>query len=121
MLAGPPDSAKEALKLWDSKLPVWTVEVGGFGPGYEQAIHVAVFELLRLTDCKLPPSSKKSSEVLDKLLQNIDRVKKLQLSGSQAAVAKHLAFLFIREGYKHTIEMHKNLPRIQVSRWFPGA
>jgi hypothetical protein len=42
-----PETAAEALARWDDGKTVWTVEMGGLGPGYEQAIHVTAFELIR--------------------------------------------------------------------------
>ena len=100
MNVGLPETAKQALQMWDSNDGVVTLGLSGIGPSHEQAIHVTVFELLRLTRCVLPPSSKKASEILDKFLNEIDRVKHLHLSNNQAASAKHLAFMYVRFGYK---------------------
>ena len=42
-----PEHAREALARWDRGWNVFTIEMGGLGPGYEQCIHIAVFELIR--------------------------------------------------------------------------
>jgi hypothetical protein len=43
-------TAQEALSRWDAGDIVWTVSMSGMGPGYEQAIHVLVFEIIRDND-----------------------------------------------------------------------
>ena len=40
--------AAEWLSRWDKNETVWTVEMGGLGPGYEQAIQIAAAEALRV-------------------------------------------------------------------------
>lgn len=40
--------AAEWLKRWDDGRTVWSVEMGGLGPGYEQAIQITVAEVLRI-------------------------------------------------------------------------
>src|SRR5918994_1215735 len=40
-------TAGGTLAAWDAGVFVGSVEMGGIGPGYEQAIHVLVFELIR--------------------------------------------------------------------------
>ena len=42
-----PKTASEALARWDAGGSVFTLEMGGLGPGYEQVIHIVVFELIR--------------------------------------------------------------------------
>lgn len=39
--------AGEQLRRWDSGDPIWTIEMGGMGPGYEQAIQVLAIEIVR--------------------------------------------------------------------------
>ena len=34
---GPAVDAAEQLRRWDAGDSIWTVEMGGLGPGYEQA------------------------------------------------------------------------------------
>lgn len=117
-----PETAKEALTLWDSDQPVYTLEMGKQGPSHEQAIHIAIFELLRLVLSKgLPKDLNKASTSLDSYLALIDQTKQLKLSGTQAGAAKHLAFLMFKMGFKQTVDSHKNLKKIQVTRWFPKA
>ena len=37
----------QVLALWEAKEPVWTVEMGGLGAGYEQAIQEMAFDFFR--------------------------------------------------------------------------
>lgn len=40
-------TAKEAIVAWDAGESLWTIEMGGLGPGYEQCIQTAALEILR--------------------------------------------------------------------------
>jgi hypothetical protein len=44
---GAPDRPAEVVAAWDAGRVIWTVEMGGLGPGYEQTIQTLVVELLR--------------------------------------------------------------------------
>jgi hypothetical protein len=46
-IVGEPQTCQEWLALWDADQPVWTISMGGMGPGYEQAIQVTAAEVLR--------------------------------------------------------------------------
>ena len=39
--------AAEWLERWDAGKPVWSVSMGGIGPGYEQALQIAAAETVR--------------------------------------------------------------------------
>src|SRR3990172_3354015 len=39
--------AADWLKRWDEGRGVWSIEMGGLGPGYEQCIHITCAEILR--------------------------------------------------------------------------
>lgn len=54
-----PETAADALARWDEGDTVFTVEMGGFGPGYEQAIQLLVFEMIRdhINDTRPPYDS----------------------------------------------------------------
>src|SRR3990172_708722 len=39
--------AAEWLRRWDADQTVWSIEMGGLGPGYEQCIQITVAEILR--------------------------------------------------------------------------
>lgn len=102
--------AAELLSRWDEGRGVWSVSIGGFGPGYEQAIQVAAFEVLRhLLD---GGDIEKADDVLPIL-------EPLGLSGMQWGAARHLANSFYTKGPRGVQEMYKSDRHIQVSRDFP--
>lgn len=119
-----PETAKEALEVWDSHNLVPALEMGGErGPSYEQAIHIATFELVRLAiSNKIPlDNPSESSALLDNFLSLIDKAKELDLDARQGAIAKHLCWAYLIAGYRTTVLAHQNLRRILVSRKFPRA
>ena len=42
-----PKTLRELLSQWDRGEAVWSVSMGGLGPGYDQAIQILVMEILR--------------------------------------------------------------------------
>lgn len=117
-----PKTAREALKKWDSGESIFTVEMGGLGPGYEQVIHVATFEIIRDNMGKKLPSKKISKEWWpnwgNDTLHRINN-KLGGMSGAQAGAAKDLAYKYLKYGYAHMIEKAPNDRHIQVSKNFP--
>lgn len=114
-----------ALEKWDSdSWPVWTIEMGGLGPGYEQAIQVGAFELAkRLKNATLPDDNSAMNDALDEHLYAV--IKAVApvldgLSGAQAGAIKGLAYHFVKDGYTETLLQVEPERRIQVSRTFPA-
>lgn len=42
------EDAADWLRRWDRGDSVWSISMGGFGPGYEQALQIAAAEVLRI-------------------------------------------------------------------------
>lgn len=76
------DTPAELVAAWDAGLLVPTIEMGGLGPGYEQALQIAFLELLRLGKEGFAQAAAR-----DRVLGDA----KLALSGAQASAATHLA------------------------------
>lgn len=112
-----PESARDALARWDKGWNVFTIEMGGLGPGYEQCIHIAVFELIRdhVDDGKFP--TERDEKWGDMTLDRVND--QLGLSGAQAGAAKHLAYRYLQNGWKKTVEEVDSDRRIQVNKEFP--
>lgn len=110
-----PGSVEEALKWWDNETPLMTVSMGGIGPGYEQCIHIAVFEILRahLKGVPLPE--------MEKELGRIDERTGLQLSNGQAGAAMALAAEYIKGDWGAVVNNYKNNRQIMVSKFWPSA
>lgn len=123
------ETAAEALAAWDAGESIWSVEMGGLGPGYEQAIQIIAFEAIRYM-VNNPPDwdalvadEKARREFWGKLDtaifaegQPADVVKP---SGAQVGAAKNIAAVFVRQGHKAGLENASKDRLIQVSKNFP--
>ena len=122
------ETAKDWLAKWDSKEPVWSIEMGGIGPGYEQAIQVTTAEIIRflVTDeIRLPDphdGEAKASEweALDSLISKsvLPRIEG-GLSGAQWGAAMNLAIILYRRGTAALDDDEVKDRRILVSNSFP--
>ncbi len=92
---------KEALQKWNNKESVWSVEMGGLGPGYEQCIQVMIFEM-----CKERIDYGVTKDNFDKVVEPvITRLDKQfgGFSGAQVGAAKSVAFKFLTRGYNESL------------------
>lgn len=124
-----PETPEELLQRWDAGQTIWSLELGGLGPGYEQAIQVAAIEFMRLAvaekfDAADPKElNKRWSDLCDRALKPIDE-KLGGLTGAQFGAAEWLAFKL----YAGPAEFERLVKRrgeddrlIQVSRAWPEA
>ena len=117
------------LARWDAGDTVWTIEIGGLGPDYEQCIHITAAEVLRwfLTEKPDPEMwSDKDGWAADRdrmepVVFEVDVVKKLGFSGAQWGAAVSIAAQLYRRGPR-AIMADENVKdrHIQVCRVFPG-
>jgi hypothetical protein len=113
-----PKTAKEALDKWDSGTSIFTVEMGGMGPGYEQAIHIGVFEVIRKLHNKKLPDEKTHQKELQKIFD--DSIPRgLGLSGAQAGAIKQVASKALILGWRKMMDSVPQDRKIQVSKNFP--
>lgn len=122
-----PETVSEALKRWDSGQPVFTVEMGGLGPGYEQAIQIAAFEIMRefKDDAGVPEMTEAEfNEKWDaEWRARADHAipEGMGLTGAQAGGAMNLAFCVLRRGYGAALREDAAKNRlIQVSQNWPS-
>lgn len=121
------EQAKEWLRKWDANELVWTIEMGGLGPGYEQCIQITTAEVLRwLIDNKSDPANWKKnwqeeSDKISKHVMQIKAVKDLRLSGAQYGGAVNLASVIYKRGTDAMNDAEVRDRRIQVQRVFPQA
>ena len=102
-LHGIQETAQEWIEAWDRGEIVWTVEMGGIGPGYEQALQECAVELVRgfllLEDWDWEDYD---WDELKEHRQQIFRDKinptNPGLSGAQVGAATHIAVHFCRCG-----------------------
>lgn len=104
-------TAKDAIATWDAGHSLWTIEMGGLGPGYEQCIQVAAVEILR--------DAIAAEEATDKHL-DLDGFKALRdatihthdktlggMSGAQASAATNIAWRAYNDGWGKMLQTAK--------------
>lgn len=120
-----PETVAEAIARWDAGEAVFSVEMGGLGPGYEMAIQGLAFELMRAIEASGfdqwdDDLARKQfdEETIEPVVRECDAKPWGGFSGSQVGVAKNLAACVCRRGYRAALRDPK-LPadrRIQVCR-----
>lgn len=122
--------AADWLKRWDEGKSVWSVEMGGLGPSYEQCIHITAAEILRhLLERTYEPETWDDREAWERDRKEIEtaglanvRISALGLSGAQWGAALNLALQFYRRGPRAVMTDERVKDRhIQVQRTFPVA
>jgi hypothetical protein len=120
--------AADWLAKWDRGEGVWSVEMGGLGPGYEQCIQMLVAENLRhLIEANPPrPIPDEEKQAVWDAMRNAsfdnEVVKKLGPSGAQWGAAANLAWQFYQRGPVDVMRDPDLKDRhIQVSKNFPGT
>lgn len=93
-------TVESILKAWDNGDSIWSIEMGGLGPGYEQCIQVCAIEITReLKDFEPDNDTNKTwqswLDLSDKVLHRINKKHKLGLSGAQAGAARNLAYQWV--------------------------
>lgn len=122
--------AADWLARWDAGKGVWSIEMGGLGPGYEQCIHITAAEVLRYliankVDCATQYEGdawKELRSAIDKSLWANEQITALGLSGAQAGAAMSLATKLYKDGPRKIMNEPSIKDRhIQVSKHFPGV
>lgn len=117
------------LDKWDNGETVWSLEMGGLGPGYEQALQMAAIEALRELTAyvdagnELPDDEDELNAELHRIMDpGLMRIE--GLSGAQAGVAKQLAWHWHKRGEEGLLEEAKkqgvaDSRKIQISNHWP--
>jgi hypothetical protein len=116
-----PETVQDALTKWDSGESLFSISMGGLGPGYEMAIQGLAFELMREVNGFTQWDDEKECKSIDVKLEPIitDCNKKPWggFSGAQVGAAKSLASIVCRKGYRKALRMDAVKDRlIQVCR-----
>lgn len=123
-------SVVDWLSRWDAGKGVWSISMGGLGPGYEQAIQVTVAELVRIMlGAPFDAGDWENLEVWErdrdairvKAFEN-DVINSMGLSGAQYGAALSLAAKLYMDGPIAVMTNESLKERhIQVSKHFPKA
>lgn len=113
-----PETVADALEKWDSGRPVFSIEMGGLGPGYEQGIQIGIFTILRELNGKdLPEEHGAINAVLDEVIRKSPCWD--QYSGAQVGAAKSAAYHMLKKGYRKAVRELPDDRLIQVQKNFP--
>lgn len=116
---------QDVVDKWDAGKTVWSIEMGGFGPGYEQALQIAAIEILRQMIAETADASgwdegEGMRAYSDTLHEKIGgKFSSLGLSGAQFGAAVSIAARIYKYGPR---EFAKGIPddrKIQVSNHWP--
>lgn len=133
---------RTAIQRWDSGDSLWSVEMGGLGPGYEQAIQILIVELVRdsidggfpdvekleaedkaagidLHDYSKSATQKAWSAWGGATIHRIDD-ECLGFSGAQVGVAKSVAYKILRDGWSKAMASAPEDRKIQIQKQSPG-
>ena len=119
--------AQEWLDRWDAGKTVWSISMGGLGPGYEQAIQIGAAEILRICLAEKFDTSKwddreqwsKDRELIDEKMKPVDE--KIGFSGAQFGAARNIATHLYKNGPRALMKVDVEKSRfIQVSKNFPS-
>lgn len=118
-----PIDAKEAVERWDNGETIWSIEMGGLGPGYEQAIQLLFVEILRdHGQDVIPTDDEEFKKWVDSLDDTVHRLSHEGYSGAQVGAAKQLAYKFITDGWDKIMADESIKDRhIQISNYWPKA
>lgn len=113
-----PATAKDAVERWDRGETITSIQMGGVGPGHEQAIQIAIIEI-----CRDQVKAKFDENAFGGLADaTLDRINEdlLGLTAAQAAQAKNLSFFYLKNGWEATLK--KNQDRlIMILKAWPKA
>lgn len=118
-IASPPRTVAEVIQCWDEGGSFRTVNVGGLGPSYDQAIQILVVEILRATLGQAHDTDS-FSDVAQKVCADIDDSVG-GLTGAQFMSGRSLAWRAYAVGWAEMLAEIPNDRFCMVSRDFPQA
>lgn len=113
--------AADWLARWDAGKGVWSIEMGGLGPGYEQCIQIVAAEVLRWLLANTPDLTSDWHKHGNPMEQTVSAVTEpLGLSGAQWGAGVNLAAMLYKTGPRGVMTDERVKDRhIQVRREFP--
>lgn len=111
------ESIQEVVKKWKAGELVWSADLGGIGPGYEQAIQVLLFEICAEQGDKpliIGEMKKYPSEYEALVDRKVGELRAWGFSGAQVDQARSTAFQFLTIGYSEIMNKLPDDRRIMV-------
>lgn len=109
---------QQVANKWKNGDIVWSAELGGIGPGYEQAIQIALFEILVMFLNKdLPSTYDDYVRLTVPLIYKLDKT--CRFSGAQILEAQQVAWQFMKFGYAEMMNKLDDDRKIMVDKSFP--
>lgn len=117
-----PRDFREAVEWWDEGKILWTVDMGGMGPGYEQAIQCYMLEILRSLGDERPSVFSVFKEMAEAVLKKHNE-QLGGLSGAQFGVALNLAWNFSNptRSWKEVLDSADKDRHIMITKNWPHA
>lgn len=117
--------AADMLRKWDAGETVHTIEMGGLGPGYEQALQIAAMEMLRYWVTEKPDHDfwkdegvwKRDRDAMDKAVT--PKLGPLGLSGAQFGAAVTLSSSLYMRGPRQCLSEVPKDRHTMISNHFP--
>jgi len=122
-------NVEDWLARWDADKTVWSVELGGLGPSYEQAIQITVAELVRIqinkaynhTNWDDKTKWQKDRDDIETTAFTVPAIEKLGLSGSQFGAAMNMSTRLYSQGPIKLLSNPEVKDRlIMVQKYFPS-
>lgn len=111
--------AEDWLSRWDQGQGVWSIEMGGLSPGYEQSIQIVAAEVLRWMIANKPDMESKWHLSGGDMCKHVSKtIEYLNITGAQWGAAVSLASCLYTQGPCKLVEGNKDR-KIQVSKGFP--
>lgn len=116
-----PRTARDALRKWDKGEPVFSLDITGMGPSYEQCTQMLVFAAIRAMYSRNRPKHRRgvyTDGVFDNTAHRMNRW--LGFSGTQVAFARHFVMHVFKNGWAATLEARPMERIIQVCKDWPS-
>lgn len=111
--------ARAVVDAWDKGDIIRCVELGGIGPGYEQAIVIAVIEFTRALAEHKPTTWTGAVNVTDRVMR--DRLAGCGYSGAQVGMARAFALSAVVCGWENLVSAYGDNRFNLASKKFPVA
>lgn len=129
---------RKMLEKWDNNEIVWTIEMSGLGPAYEQCIQITMFEMLRFmvsqpvnwryveTEKDRPYEKRYYWRTYERTMKRAlyaddSPCKDLGLTGAQAGAATSLATVFLARGHQGGLDQVEKERQTMVRKYFPSG